>query len=448
MIGRLGIMFLIIGSGYVFSVFALKSLAGMIPLPELAGIGKIDSYLQLIIGILGFGMQTDAIRRIAVAQHWEPIFRNAQSARITFSFLLMAFIALAWFDIFWFVLILAPILAVSGDYGLYARGFAITAAVISWVRVVVPLAVCLMLAANDPAWAVAGFFVTTALTFLITNFVIAHTLKVGIWFTPTWASLKLYRQTFPIGIINLCLYFFGLGVIVIAQPFYSDPVLAVSFLALKFYVIYKGAIRVMHQTFVSQMRDESICFTLERMAVLFSLLVVADIGCFPSSTITLMFGQQFLEYQLVFTEVAVAALIFSLFASLSSHLLLIHKDWALMKLCLAAVVVAVVVLAVGSAFSDSAIMLTSSLVIGELVFVTGLMLFFREHFRITPRFAFLIGCSICMVLPIMVRYFFGDSLVTLTLGLLLMGSIFLLINRQWIFANLVYKRPNETSHDH
>lgn len=438
MIGRLGVIFLIIGSGYVFSVFALKSLAGMIALPELAGIGKIDSYVQLIIGVLGFGMQTDAMRRISVSENWVPIFTQAQSARLTLSYILLVFIVLVWFDGFWLALLLAPVIAGSGDYALYARGFPVVAALISWVRVVLPLAACLAVATLQPEGVVITFLISTALVFLATNYAIARTLRVPTWSRPSWKSLRLYQQTLPIGVINICLYFFGLGVIIIAQPFYSDSSLAVAFLALKFYIIYKGAIRVMHQAFISQMRDQTICFTLDRLAILASLLVVAAVGCFPATTISLMFGESFLANQLVFVQVGAAALIFSVCASLASHLLLIHRDWALMRLCLVAVGVASLVLALGSTFIDSAEMLTSSLLAGELVFTVGLTLFFRSDFQVGPRAVFLVVSALSLVLPLLVSYFWGDSLLTFALGLALMGATLFLVNRTWIMANLFH----------
>lgn len=447
MISRLVIIFLIIGSGYVFSVFALKALAGMIALPELAGIGRVDSYVQLIIGVLGFGMQTDAIRRISGIDNWRPVFFEAQTARITLSFLVAALLLLAWFDRYWVVLALAPLLAASGDYGLYARGYPITAAVVAWMRVVLPFAFSLGIAMLYPSWVIGVFLASTAIVFLITNLVIARTLQVRLWLRPAWRSLRLYRQTFPIGVINLCLYFFGLGVLVIAQPFYNDSALAVAFLALKFYVIYKGAIRVMHQAFIADLFFEPACVRVDRLAMLLSLFVLAALVFFPGATIGLMFGTQFLEDAWVFLTVAAAILIFSLYASQTSHLLLIHQDWPFLKLCLGAVGITTVVLIGGSGIFNSPSMLTASILAGELFLVCGLVFFFHDHFRIIPRLVFLVSASLSLSLPWFVRHFFGDTLLALTLGLGGMAIGLLIANHKWIFTNLQHFGPHAAKKD-
>lgn len=442
MISRLVIIFLIIGSGYVFSVFALKTLAGMIALPELAGIGKIDSYIQLIIGVLGFGMQADAIRRISVVQDWKPVFFEAQTARMTLSVLLLTLVVLAWFDKYWIVLGIAPLLAASGDYGLYARGFPTTAAAIAWVRVVIPFTVSLGIAILHPAWVIWVFLAATAIVFTITNFAIARALDVRVWLWPSWKSLMLYRQTFPVGVINLCLYFFGLGVLIIAQPFYSDSALAVAFLAIKFYVIYKGAIRVMHQAFIAELFLEEACVMVDRLAMLASLFVLAALVFFPNATIGLMYGPQFVDYTWVFLTMAMAAVVFSLCASQTTHLLLIHKDWPFLKLCLGAVSIATIFLIVGSSFFDSAPMLTTGLLVGELVLLYGLVIFFNDHFRIVPRLLFFFMALLSLSLPLIVRYLLGDTRLALILGLAAMATALLIANHKWIFANLQHFGPH------
>jgi hypothetical protein len=98
MIKRIAILFLITGTGYGFSIFALKFLAKYGDLGQVASIAEIESLIQFMIGLIGFGMQTEAIRNISFSADWKKELQEAQTARITASLLILLLSSLYFLD--------------------------------------------------------------------------------------------------------------------------------------------------------------------------------------------------------------------------------------------------------------------------------------------------------------------------------------------------------------
>lgn len=428
MIKRIAILFVITGLGHAFSLIVLKFMAQNGQAGEVAGIGEVESLMQFMIGLIGFGMQSDAIRNISLYKDWKERLRQAQTARITLSILLMSMSFLYFSKPFYLCFLMAPLFGSSSDYALYARGFSITGALIAFARVVIPLLLGVMSIFFWPAHTLEVYVLSTIAIYLITNAFISFVLKTQLFYTPSFNSLFLYAKTFPLGIVNLCLYFFGLGILLFTQFFFDDNAIVISFLALKFYVVYKGAIRVIHQAFVNQMKDLRVCLSIDQISIMFGLAVLGSFSIFPDTFIALVFGAQFKDNYFFFLLLATSALVFSIFNSATTWAILEERDFTLMKIAITAVGVAVISF-IGMIQVDKNVeSIAIGLLTGEVFFSFALAFLFFDKKGIWDRLKYLLLCSLGLGIPLLTKLIFSETLFTYFVSFLLMGAVLLLFS--------------------
>jgi hypothetical protein len=371
-------------------------------------------------------MQTEAIRNISFNENWKKDLKEAQTARITVSFLLLLLCPLYFFDSYYIYFIIAPFLAFSNDYALYARGFPIVGSVVSFLRVVAPLFFSLLSIYFFPNYLLISYLSSTILMYLVTNIAISIYLKVDLLYLPALSSIKLYTKTIPLGIINLCFYFFGLGILLVAQLFFSQEELVISFLGLKFYIIYKGAIRVIQQSFVNRMKDEQVCLSIDKISIMMSLLFLGSTIIFPNTFISLFFGKQFIDHRIFFELIGISAMIFSIFSSATTRVLLERKDVHFMKIAIGSVCLSVVSLLVIIQFFRQVEAIAICLLVGELFFAMAMAFNYFSRNQIVKRVYYLAGCSFGLVVPYLIKLVFSEGLVTYFTSFVLLGILFLL----------------------
>ncbi len=421
MLKRIAILFAITGGGHIFSIMVLKFMASHGQIAQVASIGEVESLFQLMIGLIGLGMQTDAIRNISLNENWKEKLQQAQTARITLSILLMVPSALYFSNSVYLCFLMAPLFGSSSDYALYARGFPVTGSLVAFARVVVPLSMGIFSVYYLPLHILEVYIFSTAAIYLVTNIFISLYLKAELFYVPSIRSLFLYVKTFPIGIINLCFYFFGLGILLLAQFYFNEQELVISFLALKFYLVYKGAIRVIHQAFVNQMTDARICLSIDQISIMIGLAVLGSVAIFPDTFISLFFGGQFKGNRLFFILLALSAAAFSIFSSSTTRVLLKNRDFELMKIAISAVVVSVIVLVTLVQFSKSVNSITQSLLSGEVFFSFALAISFFNKQEMWDRISFLLLCSLGLSIPLAAKLIFSESMPAYFISFALMG---------------------------
>jgi hypothetical protein len=430
MIKRIALLFAITGAGYGFSIVALKYLAEYGSVNQVAGIAEVESLIQFLIGLIGFGMQGEAIRSISFASDWKERLGDAQRARFTLSLLLMFIAVFSFFNQYYLYFLMAPLVALNSDYALYARGFPILGSVIAFFRVVTPLLAALISATATPSNVLITYFSANAVVYFLTNAVIAWYLKAPLFYLPTLTSLKLYLNTIPLGIINLCFYFFGLGILLLAQFFFSDKELIVSFVALKFYLIYKGAIRVIHQAFVNRMREDIVCLSIDRICIMIGVLLFGSILIFPTTFINLFFGEQFTSNIHFFVLLGVSIVSFSIFNSASTKALLERKDIAFMKVLLIGVFVSTSLLFTLFQFNKSASIIMIALCVGETICALMQALTFFSWSQVRLRLLFLISCATGLVLPWLAKMWVNEGVFTYLISFSLLGILMLLFTHK------------------
>ena len=428
MIKRIAILFAITGLGHVFSIMVLKFMAQHGQVGQVAGIGEVESLIQFMIGLIGFGMQSDAIRNISLYEDWKERLRQAQTARITLSILLMVLSFFYFSNTVYLYFLMAPLFGSSSDYALYARGFPVKGALVAFARVVTPLLMGIISVYYLPLHTLEVYVFSTIAIYLITNTFIAFFLKTQLLYAPSFNSLFLYAKTFPLGIVNLCFYFFGLGILLFAQFFFDEKEMVISFLALKFYVVYKGAIRVIHQAFVNQMKDHKVCLSIDQISIMFGLAVLGSFIIFPDTFISLFFGEQFKNNHFFFILLAWSALAFSIFNSATTRVILENRDVELMKVAIASVVISIASLLTIATFLKNIESITLSLFAGEVFFCCALAISFFSKKEVWDRIKFLLLCSFGLGIPLVAKLAFSETLLTYFISFVLMGGLLLLFS--------------------
>lgn len=222
MLKRILIIAFFTGAGKVFVVFALKYISHHSSPEQMKAIAQIDSLVLFMMNAIALGLQPAAMRNLALADEWRHEYNAAQSARLTLGIFIATLAILAFADAYYLAFLLAPVLALSGDYALYARGFPVRGAIIVFTRSFVPFLQLILFTSLFPEWLSWIYLVALAFTYVLTNLFITFFLKVPFFFSVQLKSLQLYLGTLPLGFVSLGLYFIGMGVVLIAP--YSNPV--------------------------------------------------------------------------------------------------------------------------------------------------------------------------------------------------------------------------------
>lgn len=418
----------ITGAGYLFATFSLKYISSHCAPEQMSALASIDAYFQLIVNIISMGLQASAIRHIATSSDWKKEYERTQIARITMGLLILLPICISFSKPDFSVFILAPLVASSGDYALYARGYPIYGSWIAFFRTSIPFICSLAFVASASNTLTLPYLIGLLLTYVITNFSISISLGVKSFFAPKLRSLKLYLQTLSLSVINLSFYFLGLGLLIPATYLYNSENISIAFIALKFYVIYKGVLRIIHQAFVKDMINNETCLKIDQLSFLFGIVFLGSILFFPVSFITLFFGEQFVVHKNFFIIISMAAVSYSLFLSMATKAVLDKKETTLTKLSLSSSLITLLLLFLLPIFNYKDLGIAFSLLSGELILSFGLALLFLERHEIFERIRHYGTSTIFIVIFAAGKIFFHDNFSSYFISLTIFAALFMLLN--------------------
>jgi hypothetical protein len=410
MIKRISTIAILTGAGQLLAIFALKYISQHGTAEELKSMGEADSLIQFIISLIAAGLQSVAMRNIALATDWHQEYRDTQSARLSFGILLAAAGVFGLVKGNYLIFLIAPLLALSGDYALYGLGHPVAGATVALLRVALPYSLVIVAARYWPGELVAVYVGAVVVVYALTNLFISRYLRTPWFILPRCRKLVLYLNSLALGIVNLSIYFLGLGLLLVVPYFYHDNhVIAVAFVGLKVYVIYKGVLRIVHQAFLKDMIKDSVQLQVDQLSILLGLCFAGSAIIFPVSFTNLLFGSKYGGDTLFFQLMAVAAFIYSLFLSMSTNVLLQRKDKKYAAISAAAVLVTMLSVAVLAEIRPRADSLGISLCLGETFWMAGLLWISASAAIVRKRVAFLLPNLAMLVVPVLCRYFFGDS---------------------------------------
>jgi len=431
MLKRVAIVAFFTGSGQLLSIFVLKHISKHSTFAQLQSIAEIDSLVFFIMNIIALGLQSTAMRNLAQTGQWKHEYYETQSARVTLGLLLMAGALLAPLNQYYLIFLITPVFAWSGDYALYARGYPVAGSIVAFLRLALPYSAVLTAAYYYPenlgwVYAIALFVVH-----FLTNAYISYFLGTAYVFKPSFKNLRLYISSLSLGIVALSLYFLGLGLLLIIPYFYHIPqVVAVAFLGLKFYLIFKGMLRIIHQAFIKEMMQYDVCFKVDQLCGLAGLMFAAFTICFPKTFITLFFGRQYIADQTFFILLAIAGLVYSLFSSLTTKAMLEKRDRPYAFTAAGSALLTVILCIFFSFVWGTAEGIGLSLLIGEVVFAGGMLYIMKRPVMLQERMRFLLKNLPIVLIPLAAGYFFGDVMTPFIAAAVLAGMMLV-----WLYHN-------------
>lgn len=440
MLKRIAIVVFFAGIGQLFSIFVLKYISQHSTITQLRAVAEVDSLVQFIMNLIALGLISAAMRDLAMSADWKKDYQQIQSARITLGLLLMAAAVLAFANKYYVLFLLAPIFAWSGDYAMYARGFSIAGSIIASVRLLFPYMAMLLAAIYAPERVVIAYIVALVAVYIITNAFISYYLKTPYLFKPSVKNLRLYIKTLPLGLASLSQYFLGLGLVLIAPYIYVKEVVATAFVGLKFYVLYKGVIRTLHQIFIKDMQSEFICLKVDQLSIIAGLSLLGSVTIFPGSFISFFFGAKYLDDRLFFTILGVDALIYCMVLSFATRALFLKVDIQYTKVTIVSFFVTIISILIISAMNSGAAGIALGLGIGELTWVLGLISLIRSKEQVLSRLRFVAELTPVLIAPIAIRVFCGDRLLYYFISFGLAGLLILALHHKK-FRTLTHQQP-------
>lgn len=414
MVKRIAIVGGLTGAAHGITLVVISILSRYIPVDQLAGLGEVDALLMLVLVIVSFGLQLSTNRDIANTVDWKPYYERTQQARFTLSMLLLL-IGLGlgvWSSSHYFLLCMAPLIGLNGDYALYGKGLPEKAAWVAFLRVLIPSLAAILLSIWARPYLIQGYVISVGLAYGLSGFLTAGFLEVSYFFRLSLKSLKHYLHTLNLGVSSLALFFVGVGILNVATYFYPDGSIGAAYVALKLYMIYKGVRRIIVQAFFNVLRQEIYSLKVDQLAMLSAGGALLIFGLFPGTSLPLLYDEQYIAYKALFQYAALAALFASVSTSLGTRLLLHKKDKAYTRNLLVAVGVTLLSMVLYSfIWQQAAKGITLSVATGELV-LSILHISASEKWKkqLSERLKFSGSLLLLLGLPWLLRFLLGDSL--------------------------------------
>ena len=441
MIKRLLLIGVFTGAAHITTLVVLKRLTGSIPLDDIKAIGEIDSLLNFILSILAAGLLMTSVREIATSQNWKHDFKVFQQARVTLSILLIFLGVFGMFKSSYFLFAFAPVFAMNADYALYGRGLPVTASILTFSRIFVPFIALFLASLYWQDQVVPIFVCSSVILYFFSGIVISRILDAPYFIKPSLQSLKLYLMTIPLGVVSFCYYFLGLGIIMIADYFYPAAVVAIAYIAIKIYLIFKGVLRILNQAFISEMTNDQVCHKVDYLAFSTGIVLLTGTSLFVNG-----FRELFLDARSGGTNgwvhmVGICCFLISPLISLTTKAILEKKDRPYAYMSLISLVVSTILCYIFSFVLADEKGILLSIIAGELITILGLLQTLDKWDWLKQRFQFFIKNIYLLSVPILIRLLAGDSEATLILSLSLYGILLFMFNKK-LFA-LQTEKMNE-----
>ncbi|GHC44463.1 hypothetical protein [Ulvibacter litoralis] len=423
MIKRLLIVGAFTGIGHLTNILILKYLSINIPKETISIIGEIDSLVILIVSIISFGLQLSATRKIAILDDWKEEYYSTQSARFTLSLFLIV-VGLSGFLITKNVLFLfSPIFGLNGDYALYARGKPKLGAFVSMLRVIIP-AMALFLASiywNEYLVTIYGLTILGA--YILAGLIVSSSLQVDYFVKPNVKNLKKYWIHLGLGIASVLFLFIGISLINIVSLIYTTSIVAIIYLILKFYMIFKGIRQIIVQSFYKELIEEKIAFKVDQIASITGLVFFISLGFFLNVMAPVFFSEEFINYHSTFFLIGLAGFVSSFTTSTGARLLLLSKDKEYTRnIILAAGITIISSIVFYYVFGNKLSLIALSILIGELV-LSGLNTFsVKENNFLIKRIKAILPFVLISLLFLLINYLYEESMITYITFLITIGA--------------------------
>ncbi len=391
MVKRLLKVGLFTGFGHLLVFLSLSYASGIIDAQAMAKFGTVDAMMLFILSAITFGLQLATTRNIATTISWKEDYESTIKAQVTFGLIVAAF-GLLLYAVkggLWWTLTLAPVIGLSGDFALYGSGRAVTGSFFAFVRVLVPSLLLFSSAFLPQEHLVHFYFSGIVLSYAITGLYTAKIFERRYWVVPGLQSLLKYWNNRYIGLSSMGLLFLGIGIINVAPTFYGDQAVSDAYIALKYYMIYKGLRRIIVQSFLSEIsKKPSTRLYIDRITILGGALFFTATFLYPDSLLPYIIDGQFSGAIESIAILGFSALIIGTSSSLGFTLLTFKKDRLYSIILIIAGLAVVVLVVLFSLIEDSGRAIVGAVLIGELAYVVLLFWALRKNESYFPRIKF------------------------------------------------------------
>ena len=424
MLKRLVLVALFTGSAQVTTLIALKFLAGSMDASRLSALGEIDSLLNLIINLIALGLLMSSVRDIALSEDWRGEMAKAQTARLTLALCLIPAAIWSWKNPDYRIFVFAPVIALNADYALYGRAYPVVAAIIAFSRVLLPYVAVLIAVNHHSTHAVDIFLLSSVLVYFGSGIFIARFFGQPYLRRPSWKSLHLYWKSLDLGVVSLSYYFIGLGLIPISVYFYNDRTVAAAYVGCKVYMIFKGVLRIISQSFIKEMISSKVQLQVDRLTGFAGFLFLAAVLLYPATFMRLFLSKALEFDKNMLIILAAAGLVSAVLVSYINRAILEKKDRSYSIITGIASVAAIGFCIILSFFLPSAASVFIAIFVGELLSVIGLIRLFGGREELLLRAKIWVKYILLALLPFGARMYLGDSYLGFIAGMGLMGVVF------------------------
>ncbi len=412
MIKKLIPIVLFTGVGHLLALISLKLLTKNVGQNEIAFIGEIDAITILILTIISFGLQLATTRDLAILDDWKAEYKSTQSARLMLS-LLLIFIGFSGFyitkNLLYFI---APVFALNADYALYGRSKPIKGSIVALIRIAIPSLTLIISSFFFQETIIILYTLSILVSYFLTGVLVSRILKVPYFIKPKLKNLNKYYKNLNIGIAGISLYFVGIGIISVMPYFNSVNTIAVSYVALKLYMIFKGVNRIIIQTFFKELLSLEVSIKVDFLSSVVGLYFLNCVWFFPKITIPLLFDTSYIFYSITFIILGVSSVISSFTSSAGTRLLLQKKDkeYTIINV-IAALITIISAILLFYTFGDKPYLIVFSVLLGELATSVLSVIILNEKGYVLKRITIILPIIVIMVAIYLLKMSFGQTTI-------------------------------------
>lgn len=433
MIKKLLIIGLLTGVGHLVTLLSLKFISKNVGNEVIASIGEFDSLSLLVISIISFGLQLSATRELALLKDWKTEYYTTQSARLTLSLGLIFIGFTGFFFTKNYLFFMAPIIALNGDYALYGRGKPIMGAIIALIRILIPSLTLVVSSIFFQDRIVLLFCLSLVLAYILAGVSVSKALNVNYFVKPKINHLSKYIKNLNIGIASFSLFFVGIGIINVMSYFYNNDTIAVVYIALKLYMIFKGVRRIIVQSFFKDLQDSLVAIKVDYFAIIVGIVFLSTIIFFPKVLINLLFDEKFNSYVTTFIILGIAGFISSFTTSSGTRLLLKKRDKSYsINLIIAAIVSIVSGVLFWILIGDYPFLIAISVLLGEITISILNVISLKETNFLEERLKIIYPLVFLSIIFFISENYFSQSLYAMIGCLIVYGLISLVYTKKAI----------------
>ncbi|XLS29269.1 hypothetical protein ACJD0Z_00270 [Flavobacteriaceae bacterium M23B6Z8] len=423
MIKRLAIVAFITGVGHLMNLFSLKFITKYIDEDAIASIGEIDALILLIVSITAFGLQLSSARNIVIQDNWKQELYESQAARFTLGLILTIFGFSGLLFTKNYMFLIAPFISLNADYALYSRGKPISGALIAFIRIMIPSVILITASIYLKKHVTLLFSLSIFVSYIMIGILVSWILKTPYLVVPRFKSLKKYIDNFTIGIASFALFFVGIGIINVMSYFYTNEAIAVIYIALKLYMIFKGVIRIITQSFFKELQAAEMAIKVDFLAIVAGLVFLLSIVIYPQVVISLLFEKKYIYYTATFAILGIAGFISSFTTSSSTRLLLKRQDKSYsINMVIAALITIITGIILWFIYGSKPYLMAIAVLMGEITISFLNVKSLNESNYILLRAKQALTPVLLGIIFLVFKYYFGETWQSFIASVLIFGG--------------------------